>query len=101
MKIFWKGEEIGKIKDAMCDMGYWEGVWEPESSSLGSEFTSKALTFEYKAVIKNPEKGTRIMYGESEPIDHALVLGIIDGTLVFRMVYDPEAIEILMKTVPE
>ncbi len=102
--IWWKNVQVGQLKNPILDMGYIEGIWQPNINDFAKEFTIKAGKLVPKQVIINPAKGFRIKFSDvlaDEPTIHAYVLELKNGILLIKMVSDNDSVEGLIKTVPE
>ena len=102
MDIFWKGEKIGKLKDAVPDMWYLEGTWISDNSMLSMEFEELAKTLNWSDVNSDPTCSTRVeiinelKQGEKT---HAVVYGLTDNKLNVRRVYNQEGIDWVLKNI--
>ncbi len=100
LKIKWRGELIGELIDLIPDMWYLEGQWRSYGSDLSNKFEALVGSFDPKAVMTSPEKGTRIeiIENNSKPM-HALAISLDNSLLFIRRVSMEKAIEWLINNV--
>ncbi len=99
--ISWRGNEVGKLAEWMPDMWYVEGKWVANGTPQSEAFEVLAQTFDFKQVMSDPAKGTRIILREPEGKfhAHAYVISLTNGLLFIRRVFDERAVERLLKEV--
>ena len=99
IKIFWRNNDIGVIKDLEMDMWYCSCAWEMNQSREAIEFNDLVSKFNGKEIMNDPGKGTRIIVKHPDSEINALVISIEDQSLFIRNVYEQDAIDWLIKNV--
>ncbi|MEZ5003310.1 MAG: hypothetical protein R2730_09790 [Chitinophagales bacterium] len=102
--IFWRNQLVGTMINIVPDMWYLEGDWISNKSAFADEFEARLTNLEFKKVLKDPTISTRIefqSYGQNERKSIAIIMGIIDNVLCIRRIANKEAIDWIVKNVPE
>ncbi len=102
--LFWRGEKIGELRNAIPDMWYLEGEWVPEINDVAKEFERIVSDFDAKKVCNDPKKGTRVVmiYEPEMQVEmgtDALVISLNENRLFVRRVLEKEAIKWLKRNV--
>jgi len=103
LKVIWRDQMVGDLRDAVPDMWYLDGTWISNSTQAAQEFDSLARGFDVRQVIDDPKKGTRVLLCDPETPDDsgadALVVSVYDDRLLVRRVIDKAAIAWLKSNV--
>jgi hypothetical protein len=105
MDVIWRGNVVGQLNDAVPEMWYLEGSWQPLPTEPAKEFEQRARGLDAKAVMVNPSQGLRILLADHEE-DLAqqtlcIVFSLHDGRLFVRRVFAEKAIRWARENVPE
>ena len=93
---------MGDLVNAMPDMWYVEGTWQPASTEAAEEFTKAASQLSAKVVMEDPTKGFRAeLFCDGKFAGHIFVHSLQDGSLFVRRVFDKRAVEWLLANVSE
>jgi len=102
-KVIWRNAPIGTYTVTAIDMWYWDGLFTPVKTAAADKFVGFAMTLDMKAAIDDPRISTWLLLdpeNEDSNPTYVLVLGMTAANqLSVRMLYDPKAIDWLIKNV--
>ena len=101
LTIQWRGEVVGHLVNALPDMWYLEGHFEPNHTQKSCEFVAFFKSFNPQEVFKKPELGTRaLLYSELSPTPtHCFLISLTENILFLRRVFDSKAVKWLLENV--
>lgn len=97
--IYWRGKEVGVLTNVRNDMAYFDGTWESNQSDQAVLFEKLVHSFDINIVFNNLERATAIeciWEGTTERLN-AIALGMLNGALSIRMVYNKESLNFLLE----
>lgn len=99
LEILWRGAVIGSLENGTSDMWYLEGEWVSNLSEMAKEFEQIVSQFNFKEVFADHTKGTRGILLSNGHETHILIMGLSNGQLCLRRVFQKEAVKWLLENV--
>jgi hypothetical protein len=101
--VYWRGNLVGTLCNAIPDMWYLEGKFVSNGTSFAHKFVALSMQLDARTCMLAPEKSTRILLGVSDGVTatetHAVVMSLANGSLFVRQVFAAQAIDWLLQNV--
>ena len=103
MEVVSRGIVVGELTEAVPDMWYLSGRFIVAVSKEGSRFYSAATALDLRTAYSDPARALRVSLRETMDDTSTLfiVMSLADGELFGRRVFDHDAVEWVLKNVPE
>jgi hypothetical protein len=100
--IVWKGITVGALREAVPDMWYLDGRFEPTSTPQAALFCSRAGALDGRKVFADLTQGLLVELTSVDGVPEcaAVVLSLTDGRLWMRRVFEQTVVERLRKECP-